>query len=72
MSVSLSLWLFFGLAVFLFVGWFVLRPMGRIVRSELRFDWTIAMLAWHAFALGLVLGALGLLIAGLHWHFVHL
>jgi uncharacterized membrane protein YoaK (UPF0700 family) len=61
-----------ALAVVLFVGYLVLRPMGRIVRSELRFDWTIAMLAWHAFALGAVLGAFAVLIAGLHWHFMHL
>ncbi len=66
------LWLALGLAVVLFLGYLILRPLGSIVRSELRFDWTVAMLAWHAFAIGVVIGAFGVLVAGLHWHFVHL
>jgi hypothetical protein len=57
-----------GLFAVAALGFFwVLSRVWRLVRGELAWDWRIAMLAWHAFWLGAVLGAFACFLLVAHW-----
>ena len=55
------------IAALLLMALFVLPSFWRLVRWEIAWDWRIAMFGWHAFLLGLFLGAVTAL--ALAWHF---
>ena len=56
----------------LVLGWLVLRPLGGLVQREAQFDWQIVRMMWHAFVIGVIVGAAGLALVGWHWQFMHL
>lgn len=52
----------------LFAVLFVLRPLWRMARWELAWDWRIAMFGWHSFLFGLAIGAIASFLLVAHWH----